>query len=82
MERSVDSTGPWVFRNMKQVMYFKANPDYGQELQRSEFIWKYVGDRFTFGSTSTGEAHIIDRVETEKILIEARRRRSWQDFNE
>ncbi len=68
-------TGPWVFQKYEnEVMYFKANPDYWAGAPKvSEFIWKYVGDPDSrLAALLTGEAHIIDRVETEQVpLIEA-----------
>lgn len=65
-------TSAWIFdRYEKDTVYMKANKDYwGGAPKVDQLLWKYVNDpdsRLT--ALLTGEADIIDRVESEQVPI-------------
>jgi len=71
-EESLVGTGAWVFdRYEQETVFLKANKDYwGGAPKVDQLEWKYVGDPDSrLAALLTGEATIIDRVESEQIPI-------------
>lgn len=71
-DKRLVGTGPWIFdRYDRDTVYTKANKDYwGGAPKVDQFIWKYVPDSDArLAALLTGEADLIDRVETEQVPI-------------